>query len=270
MFRTCKVGCTSGNSGETDTGLPTKDRVAATELCTNPIVKKISFTGSTGVGKMLAKVTTGTLKKCSLELGGNAPFIVFNDADLELAAEGAMFCKFRCTGQTCVCANRILVQKSIAAEFTALLVKKVEALVVGPGLNPSTTQGPLVNKSGVEKVKFHVADAVSKGAKIETGGSPPDHAGYFYKPTVLSGVTADMLVANDETFGPLAPIFTFETEADAVKLANDTEFGLAGYFFSRDIGQVMRVARKLQCGMVGVNTGKISAAEAPFGGKCSL
>ncbi|KAE9993151.1 hypothetical protein EG327_006330 [Venturia inaequalis] len=245
---------------------PTKDRVAATELCTNPVVKKISFTGSTGVGKMLAKLATGTLKKCSLELGGNAPFIVFEDADLELAAEGAMFCKFRCTGQTCVCANRIIVQKSIAQKFTALLVQKVEALIVGPGLNPSTTQGPLVNASGVEKVKTHVADALSKGAKIETGGSAPDHAGYFYKPTVLSGVTTDMLVANDETFGPLAPIFSFETEAEAVKLANETEFGLAGYFFSKDIGRVMRVARKLECGMVGVNTGKISAAEAPFGG----
>lgn len=159
-----------------------------------------------------------------------------------------------------------MVQKSVASDFTALLVKKVEALKLGPGLDPTTTQGPLVNKSGVDKVKLHVEDAVSKGAKIETGGSPPDHAGYFYKPTVLSGVTSDMIVANDETFGPLAPIFTFDTEADAIKLANDTEFGLAGYFFSKNIGQVMRVARKLQCGMVGVNTGKISAAEAPFGG----
>lgn len=167
-------------------------------------------------------------------------------------------------------ANRIIVQKSIAQKFTALLVQKVEALIVGPGLNPSTTQGPLVNASGVEKVKTHVADALSKGAKIETGGSAPDHAGYFYKPTVLSGVTTDMLVANDETFGPLAPIFSFETEAEAVKLANETEFGLAGYFFSKDIGRVMRVARKLECGMVGVNTGKISAAEAPFGGKLSF
>lgn len=246
--------------------LPTKDRQAATELCTNPIVKKISFTGSTGVGKMLAKLATGTLKKVSLELGGNAPFIVFGDADLDDAVEGAMFCKFRCTGQTCVCANRLLVQKSVAEEFVRKLVVKVEALKTGPGLDPSTTQGPLVNKSGVDKIKHHVEDAVSKGAKIETGGKTPSSPGFFYEPTVLSGVTPDMIVANDETFGPLAPVFTFETEEEAIKLANDTEFGLAGYFFSKDIGRVMRVAHALECGMVGVNTGKISASEAPFGG----
>ncbi|TID22268.1 succinate-semialdehyde dehydrogenase i [Venturia nashicola] len=171
------------------------------------------------------------MQECSLELGGNAPFIFFDDADLELAAEGAMFCKFRCTGQTCVCANRIIVQKSIAQKFTALFVQKVEALVVGPGLSPSTTQGPLVNASSVEKVNLHVSDALSKGGKLETGGSSPDHAGYLYRPTVLSNVTTDMLVANDET---LAPIFTFETEAGAVKLANETEFGLAGYFFAAE------------------------------------
>jgi len=246
--------------------LPTKDRQAATELCTNPIVKKISFTGSTGVGKMLAKLATGTLKKVSLELGGNAPFIVFEDADLDLAVEGAMFCKFRCTGQTCVCANRLLVQTSVADAFIQKLVAKVEALKTGHGLDPSTTQGPLVNKSGVDKIKQHVDDAVSKGAKIETGGKAPSSPGFFYEPTVLSGVTPDMIVANDETFGPLAPVFTFETEGDAIKLANDTEFGLAGYFFSKDIGRVMRVAHALECGMIGVNTGKISASEAPFGG----
>jgi succinate-semialdehyde dehydrogenase/glutarate-semialdehyde dehydrogenase len=163
-------------------------------------------------------------------------------------------------------ANRLLVQKSVAAEFTAKLVKKVEALKVGPGLDPSTTQGPLVNKGGVDKVKQHVEDAVSKGAKVETGGAAPEDPGFYYKPTVLSGVTPEMMVANDETFGPLAPVFAFETEDEAVKLANDTEFGLAGYFFSKNVGRVMRVARKLECGMVGVNTGKISAAEAPFGG----
>jgi succinate-semialdehyde dehydrogenase/glutarate-semialdehyde dehydrogenase len=163
-------------------------------------------------------------------------------------------------------ANRIFVHKSVAEAFTAKLVEKVKALKVGPGLDSSTTQGPLVNKSGVDKVRQHVEDAVSKGAKIETGGKAPSHPGFFYEPTVLSGVTPDMLVANDETFGPLAPIFYFETEAEVVKLANDTEFGLAGYFFSKDIGRVMRVAKKLQCGMVGANTGKISAAEAPFGG----
>lgn len=246
--------------------LPTRDRQAATELCTNPLVKKISFTGSTGVGKMLAKLATGTLKKISLELGGNAPFIVFDDADVELAAEGAMFCKFRCSGQTCVCANRLYVQKGIAPAFTAKLVEKVNALKMGSGLDSATTQGPLVNKSAVEKVKQHVADAVSKGAKVETGGSTPDSPGFFHQPTVLSGVTQQMEVAKDETFGPLAPIFVFETEEEVLRMANDTEFGLAGYFFSKDIGRVMRVASKLQVGMVGANTGKISAAEAPFGG----
>ncbi|KAI1102680.1 aldehyde dehydrogenase [Jackrogersella minutella] len=246
--------------------VPTKNRQAATELATNPLVKKISFTGSTGVGKMLAKLATGTLKKVSLELGGNAPFIVFDDADLDLAAEGAMFCKFRCSGQTCVCANRLYVQKGIAKAFTAKLVQKVAALQVGAGLNSATTQGPLVNKSAVDKVSEHVTDAVSKGAKIEIGGKVSGSAGFFYEPTVLSGVTRDSLVSNDETFGPLAPVFEFDTEDDVIKLANDTEFGLAGYFFSKDIGRAMRVAQRLQVGMVGVNTGKISAAEAPFGG----
>lgn len=246
--------------------LPTRDRAAATELATNPLVKKISFTGSTGVGKMLAKLAAGTLKKVSLELGGNAPFIVFDDADVDLAVEGAMFCKFRCSGQTCVCANRLYVQKGIAPAFTAKLVEKVKALQMGGGLNETTTQGPLVNQSSVNKVKEHVADALSKGAKVAAGGTTPDSPGFFHQPTVLTGVTQEMAVAKDETFGPLAPIFEFETEEEALRLANDTEFGLAGYFFSKDIGRVMRVANKLQVGMVGANTGKISAAEAPFGG----
>ncbi|KAK7415152.1 hypothetical protein QQX98_006096 [Neonectria punicea] len=246
--------------------LPTRDRQAATELATNPLIKKISFTGSTGVGKMLAKLAAGTLKKASLELGGNAPFIVFDDADVDLAVEGAMFCKFRCSGQTCVCANRLYVQKGIAPAFTAKLAEKVNALKMGSGLNEATTQGPLVNKSAVDKVKEHVADAVSKGAKVVTGGTTPDSPGFFHQPTILSGVTQEMAVAKDETFGPLAPIFEFETEEEAIRLANDTEFGLAGYFFSKDIGRVMRVAQKIQVGMVGCNTGKISAAEAPFGG----
>ncbi|KAH6632890.1 Aldehyde/histidinol dehydrogenase [Boeremia exigua] len=242
--------------------LPTKDCSAATELCTNPIVKKISFTGSTGVGKMLAM---GTMKRVSLELGGNAPFIVFEDADLDLAVEGAMFCKFRCTGQTCVCANRILVHQSIAKEFGEKLVSKVAALQVGPGLDPKTTQGPVVNQSSVDKVTSHISDAVSKGAEILIGGAPVA-PGFFFQPTVLSGVPRDALVATDETFGPLAPIFTFSDEEDALKLANATDLGLAGYFFSRDVSRVMRVAARLKVGMVGVNTGKISAAEAPFGG----
>ncbi|KAF2671095.1 aldehyde dehydrogenase [Microthyrium microscopicum] len=261
-----KLAVEAGMDGKLMQVCPTKDRAAATELATNPIVKKISFTGSTGVGKMLAKLAAGTLKRASLELGGNAPFIVFDDADLNLAVEGAMFCKFRCSGQTCVCANRLFVQKGVAEAFTAKLVEKVKALKNGHGLDPETTQGPLVNKSGVDKTREHVEDAVSKGAKIEFGGKAPDTPGFFFEPTVLSGVTPEMMVANDETFGPLAPIFSFETEAEVVKMANDTEFGLAGYFFSKDIGRALRVARKLQCGMLGVNTGKISAAEAPFGG----
>ncbi|PVH78289.1 succinate-semialdehyde dehydrogenase [Cadophora sp. DSE1049] len=245
---------------------PTKDRQAATELATNPLIKKLSFTGSTHVGKMLANLATGTLKKISLELGGNAPFIVFDDANLDLAVEGAMFCKFRCTGQTCVCANRLYVQKGVAKAFTEKLVKAVKTLKTGPGLDSATTQGPLVNKSAVEKVKEHVEDAVSKGAKIEIGGQVSRSTGFFYDPTVLSGVTPNMVVSREETFGPLAPITQFETEAEVLQMANDTEFGLAGYFFSQDIARAMRVAQKLECGMVGVNTGKISAAEAPFGG----
>ncbi|KAI9929383.1 hypothetical protein MW887_000852 [Aspergillus wentii] len=245
---------------------PTKNREAATELAVNPLVRKISFTGSTNVGKMLAKLAANTLKRVSLELGGNAPFIVFEDADLDLAVEGAMFCKFRCSGQTCVCANRPYVQKNMAKAFTAKLVEKVAALKTGPGLEQSTSQGPLVNKSAVDKVREHITDAVSKGAKLESGGNAPTSEGFFHTPTVLSGVNSTMIVSKEETFGPLAPILEFDTEDDALRLANDTEFGLAGYFFSKDIGRVMRVAQKLQVGMVGVNTGKISAPEAPFGG----
>lgn len=249
--------------------LPTKDREAATELCTSPIVKKISFTGSTKVGIHLSKLAMGTMKKISMELGGNAPFIVFDDADIDLAVQGAMVCKFRCSGQTCVCANRIFAHKSIARKFTAKLVAEVEKLKVGYGLDKSTTQGPLVNRAGVEKVKLHIEDALAKGAKLETGGAVPNNvnqAGFFIQPSVLSGVTKDMIVAKEETFGPLAPVFEFETEEEAITLANNTEFGLAGYFFSRDIGRCLRVASALECGLIGVNSGKISAAESPFGG----
>ncbi|KAK9446902.1 aldehyde dehydrogenase domain-containing protein [Limtongia smithiae] len=249
--------------------VPTKDRDAATELCTNPLVKKISFTGSTNVGIHLSKLAMGTMKKISMELGGNAPFIVFEDGDIDLAVEGAMICKFRCSGQTCVCANRLLVHRSVAKEFTAKLAVAVAKLNVGAGLDPATTQGPLVNRAGVEKVKLHIKDAVSKGATLVTGGNIPANVnpnGFFVEPSILSGVTSDMLVANDETFGPLAPIFEFDTEEEAVALANSTEFGLAGYFFSRDVNRVLRVASALECGLVGANTGKISAAESPFGG----
>ncbi|KAJ9499198.1 hypothetical protein H2202_005355 [Exophiala xenobiotica] len=245
---------------------PTKDRQAALELATSAKIQKISFTGSTEVGKMLAKLAAGTLKRVSLELGGNAIFIVFEDADLDLAVEGAMFCKFRCSGQTCVCANRLFVHKTLVEAFTKKLVAKASALKTGPGLEKSTTQGPLVNKAAVQKVAEHVENAVGQGAKIELGGSPGSGNGFFYEPTVLSGATDSMLVAQEETFGPLAPIFSFETESEAIERANKTPFGLAGYFFSKDVGRIMRVAQQLQVGMVGVNTGKISAAEAPFGG----
>ncbi|OAA65406.1 Aldehyde/histidinol dehydrogenase [Niveomyces insectorum RCEF 264] len=264
-----KLAIDAGIPAECIQVCPTKDREAATELATSELVNKISFTGSTNVGKMLAKLAAGTLKRVSLELGGNAPFIVFEDADLDLAVEGAMICKFRCSGQTCVCANRLLVHKSVAAAFAAKLVARVSALQMGSGFEPATTQGPLVNDAAVKKVAEHVHDALAKGAKVATGGSPPPKEslpGFFFTPTILTGVTTEMQVARDETFGPLAPIFEFETEAEAIALANGTEFGLAGYFFSKNIGRIMRVATRLECGMVGVNTGKISAAETPFGG----
>ncbi|KAJ5923047.1 succinate semialdehyde dehydrogenase [Penicillium verrucosum] len=248
--------------------VPTKDRGVASELAVNPLIKKISFTGSTGVGKTLAKMAAGTAKKVSLELGGNAPFIVFEDAELELAVEGAMLSKFRCSGQTCVCANRLYVQRGVVEEFTRRLVKKVEELKCGPGLDGTSTQGPLINRAAVQKVEEHIRDAVSKGAEVRSGGTVPRDLGngFFIQPTVLSGATVDMAVAKDETFGPLAPIFAFEGEEEVLRLANDTEFGLAGYFYSKDIGRVMRVAQKMQVGMCGVNTGKVAAAESPFGG----
>lgn len=247
--------------------VPTKDREASLELATHPKVKKLSFTGSTSVGKMLTRVASETMKRVSMELGGNAPFIVFKDANLDLAVAGAMVCKFRSSGQTCVCANRLLVHSSVVEEFTTKLVAKVEALKLGSGLEADVTQGPLVNAAAVKKVAAHVQDAIGKGGVLRTGGKAPDHlTGFFYEPTVITNATKEMDVATDETFGPLAAIFSFDTEQEALDLANDTELGLAGYFFSKDIGTVLRVARKLECGMIGVNTGLISAAESPFGG----
>jgi succinate-semialdehyde dehydrogenase / glutarate-semialdehyde dehydrogenase len=236
------------------------------ELTRNPTVRKLTFTGSTEVGRMLMKQSADTIKKLSLELGGNAPFIVFDDADIDAAVEGAMVSKYRNTGQTCVCANRIYVQKGVLAAFTDKLVAKVRSLKVGNGVEPGVTQGPLIDDKAVAKVEEHVADAVAKGGKVLTGGRRHALGGRFYEPTVVAGATRDMLVAHEETFGPLAPVFAFETEAEAIALANDTEFGLASYFYSRDIGRIMRVAEQLECGMVGVNTGLISTAEAPFGG----
>jgi succinate-semialdehyde dehydrogenase/glutarate-semialdehyde dehydrogenase len=236
------------------------------ELTTSPVVRKISFTGSTAVGKVLMAQCASTIKKVSLELGGNAPFIVFDDADLDAAVEGAIASKYRNTGQTCVCANRFLVQGSIYEEFARKLGTAVERLEVGPGLEEGVTQGPLIDMAAVEKVERHIRDAVSKGAAVASGGSRHAGGGRFFTPTVLTGVTVEMDVAREETFGPVAPLFRFETEADAIQLANSTEFGLAAYFYGRDIGRVWRVAEALEYGIVGINTGLISTEVAPFGG----
>jgi succinate-semialdehyde dehydrogenase / glutarate-semialdehyde dehydrogenase len=236
------------------------------EMTRNPRVRKLTFTGSTEVGRMLMRQSADTIKKLSLELGGNAPFIVFDDADLDAAVEGAMISKYRNTGQTCVCANRIYVQKGVLKAFSDKLVARVKALKVGPGTEPGVNQGPLIDAKAVAKVEEHIADARAKGGKVLTGGKRHALGGQFFEPTVISGATSEMLVAREETFGPLAPIFAFETEDEVIARANDTEFGLAAYFYSRDIGRVMRVAERLESGMVGVNTGLISTAEAPFGG----
>jgi succinate-semialdehyde dehydrogenase / glutarate-semialdehyde dehydrogenase len=236
------------------------------EMTRNPLVRKLTFTGSTEVGRTLMRQSADTIKKLSLELGGNAPFIVFDDADLDAAVEGAMISKYRNTGQTCVCANRIYVQKGVLEAFTAKLVAKVNGLKVGPGTEAGVTQGPLIDAKAVAKIEEHIADATAKGGKVLTGGKRHALGGLFFEPTVVSGATSDMLFAKEETFGPLAPVFAFDTEEEVLALANDSEFGLAAYFYSRDIGRVMRVAERLESGMVGVNTGLISTAEAPFGG----
>ena len=236
------------------------------EMTRSPIVRKLTFTGSTEVGRTLMKQSADTIKKLSLELGGNAPFIVFDDADIDAAVEGAMVSKYRNTGQTCVCANRIYVQRGVLEAFTQKLVAKVNALKVGDGTEPGVTQGPLIDAKAVEKIEEHVADALAKGGKVLAGGKRHKLGGLFYEPTVIGGATADMLFAREETFGPLAPIFAFDTEEEAIVAANDTEFGLAAYFYARDIGRIMRVAEALESGIVGVNTGLVSTAEAPFGG----
>lgn len=236
------------------------------EMTSNPMVRKLSFTGSTEVGRTLMRQSADTIKKLSLELGGNAPFIVFDDADLDAAVEGAMISKYRNTGQTCVCANRLYVQRGVLQAFTEKLVSRVNALQVGPGVDAGVTQGPLIDTKAVAKIEEHIADARAKGAQVLTGGKRHALGGLFFEPTVLTGATAEMLVAKEETFGPLAPIFVFDDEDEVVASANDTEFGLAAYFYSRDMGRVMRVAERLEAGMVGVNTGLISTAEAPFGG----
>jgi succinate-semialdehyde dehydrogenase / glutarate-semialdehyde dehydrogenase len=236
------------------------------EMTGNPIVRKITFTGSTEVGKLLMQQAAGTVKKVSMELGGNAPFIVFDDADLEAAVEGAMGSKFRNTGQTCVCANRLLVQDGVYDEFSALLTKRVAEMRVGNGMEDGITQGPLIDLNAVDKVEEHIADAVGKGARIVLGGKRHSLGGSYFEPTVLADVDTSMMVTREETFGPVAPLFRFKTEEEAIAMANDTEFGLAAFFFSRDIGRVWRVSEALEAGLVGVNAGVISTVEAPFGG----
>jgi succinate-semialdehyde dehydrogenase/glutarate-semialdehyde dehydrogenase len=241
-------------------------RAIGGELTGNPAVRKLSFTGSTATGKLLLAQCATTVKKVSMELGGNAPFIVFDDADLDAAVAGAMQSKFRNSGQTCVCANRLYVQAGIHDRFVAALAAAVAKLRVGDGLAGDTDQGPLIDAAALAKVEEHVADAVARGARIVTGGSRHALGGTFFEPTVLAGATAAMRVASEETFGPVAPVFRFTDEAEAVRLANGTEFGLAAYVYTRDLGRAWRVPEALECGMVGLNTGLISTEVAPFGG----
>jgi succinate-semialdehyde dehydrogenase/glutarate-semialdehyde dehydrogenase len=236
------------------------------ELSSNPLVRKLSFTGSTEIGKLLLAQCATTVKKTSMELGGNAPFIVFDDADLDAAVRGAIISKYRNAGQTCVCANRLLVQDSVYDAFVDKLARAVAALKVGDGTEPGTQIGPLIDDKAVAKVEEHVRDATSKGARVVIGGRPHALGGSFFEPTVLAGTTPDMLIFREETFGPVAPVFRFRTEAEAIAMANDTEFGLASYFYGRDIGRIWRVAEALEYGMVGINEGLISTEVAPFGG----
>src|SRR5215831_1177672 len=236
------------------------------ELTSSPIVRKLSFTGSTEVGKVLMAQCAGTIKKLSLELGGNAPFIVFDDADLDAAVEGAIASKYRNTGQTCVCTNRVLVQDSVYDAFTEKLVAAVKNLKPASGLEPGASQGPLIDNAAVEKVESHIKDALDKGGKVVAGGHRHALGGRFFEPTIIINATPQMAVAREETFGPVAPLFRFKTEAEAIALANDTEFGLAAYFYGRDLARVWRVAEALEYGIVGINTGLISTEVAPFGG----
>ncbi|MGO4452456.1 NAD-dependent succinate-semialdehyde dehydrogenase, partial [Phyllobacterium sp. TAF24] len=236
------------------------------ELCSNSKVRKISFTGSTEVGRILMRQCADQIKKMSLELGGNAPFIVFDDADVDAAVEGAIISKFRNAGQTCVCANRIYVQSNIYHEFSRKLAACIESLNVGDGFDKTANIGPLIDAAAIEKVEEHIRDAVSKGASVLIGGGRHPYGGTFFEPTVLADVDATMLVAQEETFGPLAALFCFDTIDDVIHQANDTEFGLASYFYANDLSKVWRVAEALECGIVGINTGLISTEVAPFGG----
>ena len=236
------------------------------EFCENPLVRKLTFTGSTEVGRVLLRQAADQVMKCSMELGGNAPFIVFDDADLDAAVQGAILSKFRNNGQTCVCANRIYVQRGVYDAFAHKLKTAVEKLAIGDGLTPGTDLGPLIEPKAVDKVREHLADALARGATVLTGGDLHNLGGQFFKPTIVTHATQDMLVARDETFGPFAPLFMFEDEDDVIAKANDTIFGLASYFYARDLSRVTRVAEALEYGMVGVNTGIISTEVAPFGG----
>jgi succinate-semialdehyde dehydrogenase / glutarate-semialdehyde dehydrogenase len=236
------------------------------EFCENPHVRKLTFTGSTEVGRILLRQAADQVMKCSMELGGNAPFIVFDDADLDAAVQGAIMSKYRNNGQTCVCANRIYVQAGVYDAFADKLKQAVEAMKVGDGLEEGVDLGPLINADAVGKVREHIDDVLSKGGKVLTGGEAHPLGGTFFKPTIVTGVTQDMVVAKEETFGPLAPLFKFETEEDAIAMANDTIFGLAAYFYARDVGRITRVQEALEYGIVGVNTGIISTEVAPFGG----
>jgi len=236
------------------------------EMTSNPIVRKVTFTGSTEIGKKLMEQCAGTVKRTSMELGGNAPFIVFDDADLDAAVKGALASKYRNAGQTCVCANRLLVQDGVYDAFAAKLADAVNALKVGDGFEQGVVIGPLIDMKAVEKVEEHISDAVAKGARVVTGGKRHALGQTFFQPTILADTSPDMQIFREETFGPVAPLFRFKTEADAIKLANDTEFGLAAYFYGRDIGRVWRVAEALEYGIVGINEGIISTEVAPFGG----
>ena len=244
----------------------TKSSEIGLALTNSPIVRKLSFTGSTAVGKILTRNCADTMKKVSMELGGNAPFIVFDDANLDSAVAGAMISKFRNTGQTCVCSNRILVQEGIYDEFVSKLSEAVKTLNVGNGMEEGINQGPLINESALKKVQDHISDALGKGAVLVTGGKPHSNGGTMFEPTIIGNVTTSMKVASEETFGPLAPIFKFSTEEEAIRMANDTEFGLASYFYTNDVNRIWRVSEALEYGMVGVNEGVISNEVAPFGG----
>ena len=245
----------TGPSGET-----------GAELTSNPLIRKLTFTGSTEVGAKLLAQCAPTIKKTSMELGGNAPFIVFDDADLDAAVAGAMASKYRNTGQTCVCANRLLVQDGVYDAFATKLKSAVEAMKVGNGMEPGVSQGPLINADAVKKVEEHIADALKRGANVITGGKRHALGGTFFQPTILANVPNDAMIFHEETFGPVAPLFRFKTEEEAIKLANDTEFGLASYFYSRDVGRIFRVAEALEYGIIGINEGIISTEVAPFGG----